>query len=246
MRRSPWRGVKCSAWRGPYQASRRPLGAAWTPTPLGSVRRLLLPRGKGGRSSGSAEPRRACGVPEVCLACELQRCTAHPKVPRSVMKGTGAATSACAPDKPQLLAELRRVLRPGGQVGSSDLAFGPVRVAPRRARAAGWLIRMAPQNDRAAEPVAGGPSGGVGPLLGVVGAPVHNIDAVPSPVGKGKTEPEGHHDDGGNPQDVEREPDQTQDQGDAQHADHHGVWALFLAEYPRKSFVQPRLRGRSS
>jgi hypothetical protein len=162
------------------------------------------------------------------------------------MKGTGAATSACAPDKPQLLAELRRVLRPGGQVGSSDLAFGPVRVAPRRARAAGWLIRMAPQNDRAAEPVASGPSGGVGPLLGVVGAPVHNIDAVPSPVGKGKTEPEGHHDDGGNPQDVEREPYQTQDQGDAQHADHHGVWALFLAEYPRKSFVQPRLRGRSS
>lgn len=33
-----------------------------------------------------------------------------------------------------------------------------------------------------------------------------DIDAVSAAVGKGKTEPEGHHDDGGNPQDVEGQP----------------------------------------
>lgn len=43
------------------------------------------------------------------------------------------------------------------------------------------------------------PSGDVGPLLGILGALVHNIDTVPPAVGNGKTEPEGHHDDGDNP-----------------------------------------------
>src|SRR5450755_2403332 len=38
--------------RGPCLASRRPLDAAWTSPPPGSARRLLLPRGRGGTSSG--------------------------------------------------------------------------------------------------------------------------------------------------------------------------------------------------
>ncbi len=47
----------------------------------------------------------------------------------------------------------------------------------------------------------------VGPPLGAL---VHNVDAVPSAIGDGVAEPEGHHDDGHNPQEVEGEPKQTQ------------------------------------
>ena len=90
----------------------------------------------------------------------------------------------------------------------------------------------------------GGGSGGAGSLLSIFGALVHNIDAVPASVGNDKTEPESHDDDGHNPQDVDRQPNQAQDQCDGKHAHHHGVWALLLAEHPRKSIVQPRLRGR--
>jgi hypothetical protein len=47
---------------------------------------------------------------------------------------------------------------------------------------------------------------------------------VPSAVGE--AEPEGHDDDGDNPQEVEGEPQQTADQSDGQHGRHHGGGAL--------------------
>ena len=161
MRRSPWRSVKCSAWRGPYQASRRPLGAAWTPTPLGSVRRLLLPREKVVGLLAAQSLVEPVGCQKSAGLGRLS-CSDAPPTRKFPFRneGNGCSDICVPPDKPQLLAELRQGIAPRRAGGSSDLAFGPVRVAPRRARAAGWLIRMAPQNDRAAEPVAGGPSGG--------------------------------------------------------------------------------------
>lgn len=58
--------------------------------------------------------------------------------------------------------------------------------------------------------VSGGPSGRVGLVLGVLSLLVHDVDAVPSAVGRGHAEPEGHHDD--NPEDVEGQPDQPEEQ----------------------------------
>jgi hypothetical protein len=68
---------------------------------------------------------------------------------------------------------------------------------------------------------------GLGPRLGAL---VHDVNAVSSAVGDAEAKPEGHHDDRHNPQEVERESDQAKEQGDAQNARHHGVWALLLVK----------------
>jgi hypothetical protein len=71
----------------------------------------------------------------------------------------------------------------------------------------------------------------------ILGALVHDVDAITSTVSNGKTKSEGYDDDGDDPQNME-----AQDQGDGEHAHHYCIWPLLLAEQPAEPVVQSGLQ----
>ena len=82
---------------------------------------------------------------------------------------------------------------------------------------------------------------GVRLSLGLV---VHCVDVVASTVGDGVAQSERHDNDGDDPQEVDGQPDQTEEQRDTQHAHDHCVRSTLLPEYPSESLVKSGLGGR--
>lgn len=66
---------------------------------------------------------------------------------------------------------------------------------------------------------------------------VHNVDAVPPAVGHGEAQSDRHDDDGRNPQEVDRKPDEAKNQSSRENPDHDGVRASLLGQNARQTLV---------